>query len=78
MKKVYIVKRGDVILQISTNLKAAYGCLEANISKMDSNYMRSYMQLTRIFKKQNYFNVPSDSGPKWEITRLPVVSYFVK
>lgn len=76
MKKVYIVKRGDVIFQVSTNLKAAYDCLVTNKVNMNVQYLRSYMQLTRIFKKQDYFYVPSDSGPKWEITKYPVISYF--
>lgn len=76
MKKVYILKRGDVLYQISSNLKAAYECLVSHKSEMDTTYLRSYMQLTRIFKKQNYFNVPSSSGPRWEITRLPVRTTF--
>jgi len=77
MKKVYIVKRGDVIYLVSTNLKAAYECLCKHQFEMSIAYLRSYMQVTRIFKKQAFFYVPSDSGPKWEITKHPVVSYFV-
>jgi len=78
MKQIYIVKRADLIHQVSTNLKAAYNCLISHQSEMEVTYLRSYMQLTRIFKQKDYFYVPSNSGPRWEILRFPVVSYFVQ
>ncbi|MFQ5865593.1 MAG: hypothetical protein ACE5IW_10225 [bacterium] len=77
MKKVYIVKRGDVIHQASSNLKAAYDCLVSHQTEMDVNYLRSYMQLTRIFKKVNHYYVPSNSGPRWEILLLHVFTQFI-
>ena len=76
MKKAYIVKRGDVIHQVSSNLKASYACLVNHKSEMDVSYLRSYMQLTRIFKKVNHYYVPSNSGPRWEILLCPIVSSF--
>lgn len=76
MKKTYIVKRGDVIYQVSSNLKAAYDCLASHKSEMDTSYLRSYMQLTRIFKKVNHYYVPSNSGPRWELLLFPIVTQF--
>ena len=77
MSKAYIVKRGDVIYQVSSNLKAAYECLVSHQSEMDVTYLRSYMQLTRVFKKQLFFHVPSNSGPKWELLFFPVATQFI-
>jgi hypothetical protein len=77
MSKAYIVKRGDVIYQVSSNLKAAYDCLESHKSEMDVQYLRSYMTLTRIFKQASYFNVPSSNGPKWELSSFPIVTKFI-
>lgn len=76
MSKSYIVKRGDVIYQVSSNLKAAYDCLESHKPEMDVTYLRSYMQLTRVFKKQSFFHVPSNSGPRWELLLFPIITQF--
>lgn len=76
MKKAYIVKRGDMVFMVSSNLKAAYECLVNHKSEMYLEHLRSYMQLTRIFKKVNYFRVPSNSGPSWEILLFPIVTRF--
>lgn len=76
MSKSYIVKRGDVIYQVFSNLKAAYDCLESHKPEMDATYLRSYMQLTRVFKKQSFFYVPSNSGPRWELLLIPILTKF--
>ncbi len=77
MKKVYIVKRGDVIHLVSSNIKSCYKCLVARSPEMDVSYMRSYTQVTRIFQTKDFFNVPSNSGPKWEVLKFPVLTHFM-
>ena len=76
MKKVYIVTRGDMIYIVSSNIKAAYDCLVSHRSEMDGIFLHSYMHITRLLKKKDVYYVPSNSGPKWEIKRFPLVSNF--
>ena len=72
MKRIYILKRADYIFYVSSNLLTAYNALVAHKLEFDQEFLRSYMQVTRIFHKTNYYALPSFSGPKWELLRLDV------
>ncbi len=77
MKKVYIIKRGDAVYGVFSNLKAAYTCLVSHKKEMEVKYLRSYMTLTRIFKKLDWYTVPSNSGPRWELSKFTLVTKFI-
>lgn len=77
MRKVYFVKRGDLVIFVSSNLKACHDCLCHHRLELDVRYFHTYMHVTRHMKGQNFYYVPSHSGPKWEILSFDLAPKFI-
>lgn len=67
MKKCYILKHGDLILGVYSNLKGAYRHIIYLSDEIEKEYLKSYPQVNRYMKDGKYFGIPTKWGKKMEI-----------
>lgn len=67
MKKIYILKQGNVILAVSFNIKAIYDFLSVSMPSADKINLKGYVQFWRDFKTKKKVTIPCQYSEYFEV-----------
>lgn len=75
-KQSYILMWGGGVMFNGTNLKAAYDAMVYHCPVVSRDKLKSYVQVTRIMKKENVIAIQTHYREPFFIKRIPLLSKF--
>jgi len=72
VKHVYILQCGIDVVFCSSAIKAAHKALNHRLTPEQANFLISYMSLTRLFNRDNIYQLAIPHGVTWVIKKLAV------